>query len=50
MLEDILMNDTESSIDKFYEPIRKGQGFPENNPKIVKSDRFQIDLIIGIQS
>lgn len=47
MLEDILMNDTESSIDKFYEPIRKGQGFPENNPKIVRSDRFEIDLIVG---
>lgn len=46
-LEDILLDANHSSLDSFYEPIRRGHGYPENLPTIVSSERFQIDLIVG---
>lgn len=46
-LEDILLQNSNSSIDSFYEPIRKGKGFPSDLPTIVSCDRFKIDLIVG---
>ncbi|HDY7841671.1 AAA family ATPase [Vibrio vulnificus] len=46
-LEAILLDDNHCSLDSFYEPIRRGQGYPVQLPSIVKSDRFNIDLIVG---
>ncbi len=46
-LQEILMDDQHFSIDSFYEPIRRGRGYPNNLPTIVRSDRFRVDLIVG---
>ena len=43
----ILLDNTRSSLDSFYEPIRRGQGYPVDLPNIVRSERFSIDLIVG---
>lgn len=41
------MNDTHYSVDAFYEPIRRGQGYPRQTPTVVRSNRFQVDLVVG---
>lgn len=46
-LEAILRDGEHKSLDSFYEPIRKGQGYPTELPSIVKSERFGVDLIVG---
>lgn len=46
-LDLILMNGKHTSIDSFYEPIRRGQGYPADNPTVFKSDRFGVDVIVG---
>jgi len=46
-LEDILLDGSHSSLDAFYEPIRRGQGYPTSLPTIVRSERFNVDLIVG---
>ena len=46
-LQTILLNDQHYSVDSFYEPIRRGKGYPKKIPTIVKSERFCIDLIVG---
>lgn len=46
-LEAILRDGAHKSLDAFYEPIRKGQGYPLDLPSVVKSDRFGVDLIVG---
>lgn len=46
-LEEILLDDQHNSLDSFYEPIRRGQGYPSNLPTIIRSERFQLDLIVG---
>jgi cellulose biosynthesis protein BcsQ len=46
-LENILLDENHSSLDSFYEPIRRGQGYPQSLPTIVRSERFNIDLIVG---
>jgi len=46
-LEGILLDDAHSSIDAFFEPVRKGRGYPNQTPSIVRSPRFGIDLIVG---
>lgn len=46
-LEEILLNGGHKSLDSYYEPIRKGQGFAEELPTIVRSDRFGVDIIVG---
>ena len=46
-LETILMSNEHNSLDSFYEPIRKGRGYPTDLPTIVKSKRFNVDLIVG---
>lgn len=46
-LENILRDGLHKSLDSFYEPIRKGQGYPAELPTIVQSDRFEVDLIVG---
>lgn len=46
-LDAILLNGKHNSIDSFYEPIRRGQGYPADNPTIFKSARFGVDLIVG---
>lgn len=46
-LEKILLDNTHNSLDSFYEPIRRGQGYPIEIPTIVRSERFKVDLIIG---
>lgn len=46
-LEKILFDDAHFSLDSFYEPVRRGQGYPQQIPTIQHSSRFGIDLIIG---
>ena len=46
-LESILLDDKHSSLDSFYEPVRRGQGYPQELPTIVRSERFNLDLIVG---
>lgn len=46
-LESILRDGEHKSLDSFYEPIRKGQGYPADLPSIVRSQRFEVDLIVG---
>ena len=46
-LQSILMNESHYSVDAFYEPIRRGQGYPAKTPSIVRSERFCVDLIVG---
>lgn len=46
-LEEILLNAQHSSIDSFYEPVRRGQGYPKGIPTVTKSPRFGVDLIVG---
>lgn len=46
-LEAILRDGEHKSLDAFYEPIRKGQGYPADLPTIVSSARFGVDLIVG---
>jgi cellulose biosynthesis protein BcsQ len=46
-LESILLDDQHYSVDSFYEPVRRGQGYPQKVPTIVKSERFNLDLIVG---
>ncbi|MFG6439948.1 ParA family protein [Roseateles sp. LKC17W] len=46
-LEAILRDGEHKSLDSFYEPIRKGQGYPVELPTIVSSARFGVDLIVG---
>ncbi|MDY7540630.1 AAA family ATPase [Undibacterium sp. RTI2.1] len=46
-LEGILLDDTHYSLDSFYEPVRRGQGYPTELPTIVRSTRFCVDLIVG---
>lgn len=46
-LENIFLDDGYYSIDSFFEPVRRGRGYPAEMPKVVRSDRFKIDLIVG---
>ena len=46
-LEQILLNQTHNSLDAYYEPIRKGQGFAAALPTIIRSERFGVDVIVG---
>ena len=46
-LEAVLRDGEHKSLDSFYEPIRKGQGYPAELPTIVSSSRFGVDLIVG---
>lgn len=46
-LQNILLDQSHYSVDAFYEPIRRGQGYPKNTPTIVRSERFCVDLIVG---
>ncbi len=46
-LEAIFRDGEHKSLDSFYEPIRKGQGYPAELPTIVSSTRFGVDLIVG---
>lgn len=46
-LEKILMDEKHYSVDAFYEPIRRGRGYPAEVPSVVRSERFSVDLIVG---
>lgn len=46
-LQDILLDDCHYSVDRFYEPVRRGQGYPIDIPTVVRSERFGLDLIVG---
>lgn len=46
-LDNILLSGNHNSIDAFYEPIRRGKGYPQNIPNIERSERFKVDLIVG---
>ena len=44
-LENILLDEKHSSLDSFYEPVRRGQGYPQELPTIVRSERFNLESI-----
>lgn len=46
-LETLLLNTNSNSLDSFYEPVRRGQGYSKNLPIITRSKRFEVDLIVG---
>lgn len=46
-LEQILLNQAHNSLDAYYEPIRKGQGFAADLPTVIQSERFGVDIIVG---
>lgn len=46
-LQRVLMDENHYSVDAFYEPIRRGQGYPLVAPAVIRSERFCIDLIVG---
>ena len=46
-LEAILLDEANFSLDSFYEPVRRGQGYPAQIPTIQRSERFGVDLIVG---
>lgn len=46
-LEKIFRDGAHKSLDSYYEPIRKGQGYPNDLPTIVRSQRFGVDVIVG---
>jgi len=46
-LERIFLNNNFYSIDSFFDPVRRGQGYPQEMPEIVSSERFNVDLIVG---
>lgn len=35
------------SIDSFFEPIRKGRGYPTDLPDVSRSERFRLDVVVG---
>lgn len=46
-LQKILLDESHYSVDGFYEPVRRGQGYPVDVPAIVRSQRFNLDLLVG---
>ncbi|MEJ8811834.1 ParA family protein [Variovorax ureilyticus] len=46
-LDSILLSGKHNSIDAFYEPVRRGQGYPKETPTVFQSPRFGVDLIVG---
>lgn len=46
-LESILLDNGHQSIDSFYEPVRRGEGYSANIPNIFRSERFEVDVIVG---
>lgn len=46
-LERILLDGSHRSIDAFFDPIRRGTGYAVDNPTIITSERFKVDLIVG---
>ncbi|WP_201784144.1 ParA family protein [Pseudomonas sp. Root9] len=46
-LESILLDNGHQSIDSFYEPVRKGMGYSDDIPTIFRSERFEVDIIVG---
>lgn len=46
-LAEILLDNKHSSIDSFFDPVRRGQGYADNIPTIFSSERFRVDLIVG---
>lgn len=47
VIEKLYLWDSYASIDAFFEPVRRGKGYPETLPSIVQSERFCVDLIAG---
>jgi cellulose biosynthesis protein BcsQ len=46
-LIEMLFDDNHNSIDTLFDSIRRGQGFSQALPTILRSPRFKVDLIIG---
>ncbi len=46
-LADILLENKHSSIDSFFDPIRRGQGYVQAIPTVFNSHRFKVDLLAG---
>ncbi|WP_186090843.1 ParA family protein [Burkholderia gladioli] len=46
-LEALLLGGDYTSIDSFYEPVRRGVGYSTDIPTIVHSERFNVDVIVG---
>lgn len=47
VLDEMLLDGKHNSIDSFYEPVRRGQGYSADIPTIIRSERFAVDLIVG---
>lgn len=47
VIEKLYLEDNYASIDTFFEPVRRGKGYPDTLPSIVRSERFCVDLIAG---
>ncbi len=47
VLANMLLENKHNSIDSFYEPVRRGQGYAGALPSIIRSERFRVDLIVG---
>jgi cellulose biosynthesis protein BcsQ len=46
-LANLLLDNLRYSLDSFYEPVRRGHGYPDVIPTIITSERFGVDLIVG---
>lgn len=46
-LEQELLNEERGSIDSIFEPVRRGRGYSEDIPRITRSERFDVDVIVG---
>ena len=45
--EEILLNGGHRSIDAFFDTIRRGTGYSSDNPTIIRSERFRVDVLVG---
>lgn len=46
-LNSILLEDRNNSLDSFFNSVRVGNGYAKDIPEIIKSKRFNVDLIVG---
>jgi cellulose biosynthesis protein BcsQ len=46
-ISELYEKNAHETIDTFIEPVRKGKGYITHAPNVLKSDRFEVDLIPG---
>lgn len=47
LVNSLMVLDGKYTIDSFYDPIRKGLGYSPKTPDPIRSDRFNVDIVIG---